>query len=220
MGPLGRAAEAQLVVGDGGRRASCYSYSLAAGAFLGVALEGSVVKVGWGRGPAHQGLRRRWAHRLPLRRLLPAPPAARAPCAAARRRLHAPSPLWQVRDAVNHSFYGFPVSARQLLLGDEVPPPPAAATLYAALHGLLHKFENRGGVATAAARRQAAGSRCAAAGNGGSSSSSAAAAAGSAAAAAGSSAAAGGAGASAAAAAGSSRAGGSKSSARRQKGRQ
>jgi lipid-binding SYLF domain-containing protein len=56
VGPLGRVADAQLVVGDGGRRASCYSYSLAQGAFLGVALEGSVVRVrgGW-QGPG------RWA---------------------------------------------------------------------------------------------------------------------------------------------------------------
>lgn len=116
VGPLGRVAEAQLVVGESGSRASIYSYSMAQGAFLGVAVEGSVVKV---------------------------------------------------RDAVNHNFYGFPVTARQLLLEDSVPQPPAGSTLYDALHGLMFKFENR----RVAGGRQRGGGSSSAGASGGSSSS-------------------------------------------------
>eukprot|EP00249_Psilotum_nudum_P017196 c26205_g1_i2 orf=424-2112(+) len=43
-GPLGRAAEADLHVGDGGA-AACYTYSCSQGAFIGVSFEGNVVSV-------------------------------------------------------------------------------------------------------------------------------------------------------------------------------
>jgi hypothetical protein len=42
-----------------------------------------------------------------------------------------------VRDAVNLHFYGRPLTAKQLLLGDAVPAPAAATTLYAALDALM-----------------------------------------------------------------------------------
>lgn len=48
-----------------------------------------------------------------------------------------------VREAVNMNFYGYPVTARQLLLEGAVPQPPAATMLYDGLHTLMHKFEQR-----------------------------------------------------------------------------
>lgn len=48
------------------------------------------------------------------------------------------------RDAVNKRFYGYAVSARQLLVDCSVPQPPAAAMLYDAVEGLMSKWEGRG----------------------------------------------------------------------------
>lgn len=42
-----------------------------------------------------------------------------------------------VRDGVNLAFYGRPLTAQTLLLGDTVAPPAAAATLYAALDAVM-----------------------------------------------------------------------------------
>ena len=59
-----------------------------------------------------------------------------------------PTPLLQssllfVRNTLNLNFYGYPVSARQLLVDRTVPPPPAACMLYDALLALIQKYENR-----------------------------------------------------------------------------
>ncbi|GFR52465.1 hypothetical protein Agub_g14973 [Astrephomene gubernaculifera] len=53
------------------------------------------------------------------------------------------SSLLCVRSQVNHDFYGYPVTPRQLLLEDTVPPPPAAAMLYEGIKALLNRFECR-----------------------------------------------------------------------------
>lgn len=48
------------------------------------------------------------------------------------------------RDAVNKKFYGYAVSAKQLLVDCSVPQPPAAAILYESLDALVERWENRG----------------------------------------------------------------------------
>ena len=61
-----------------------------------------------------------------------------------------------VRDAVNLHFYGRPLTAKQLLLGDAVPAPAAAATLYAALDALMDwasSLPQRGFLTSRCARR-------------------------------------------------------------------
>eukprot|EP00775_Hariotina_reticulata_P009611 gene9611-9772_t len=49
-----------------------------------------------------------------------------------------------VRDAVNKAFYGYGVTARQLLVDCSVPQPPAAALLYSSLEELRQRWSNRG----------------------------------------------------------------------------
>eukprot|EP00198_Chlamydomonas_reinhardtii_P009829 XP_001699166.1 predicted protein [Chlamydomonas reinhardtii] len=53
------------------------------------------------------------------------------------------SSLLCVRNQVNHDFYGYPVTPRQLLLEAAVPQPPAACMLYEGIRALLHRFESR-----------------------------------------------------------------------------
>lgn len=92
MGPMGRHADAAVMLGSRGTTAPIYSYSCSKGAFIGAALEGSVM---------------------------------------------------MIRNPVNEKFYGYTVSAHELLLEESVPQPPAASTLYDALHSLAHKYEIR-----------------------------------------------------------------------------
>jgi len=58
-----------------------------------------------------------------------------------------------VRDAVNKAFYGYGVTARQLLIDCSVPQPPAAALLYSSLEELTRCWSNRGLLDVAAAGR-------------------------------------------------------------------
>jgi hypothetical protein len=58
-----------------------------------------------------------------------------------------------VRDAVNKAFYGYGVTARQLLIDCSVPQPPAAALLYSSLEELMRCWSNRGLLDVAAAGR-------------------------------------------------------------------
>ncbi|KAG2451181.1 hypothetical protein HYH02_003788 [Chlamydomonas schloesseri] len=53
------------------------------------------------------------------------------------------SSLLCVRNQINHDFYGYPVTPRQLLLEAAVPQPPAACMLYEGIRALLHRFESR-----------------------------------------------------------------------------
>ena len=48
-----------------------------------------------------------------------------------------------VRDSVNLRFYGYPTTARQLLMESSVPQPPAGGMLYDALEAMMQKYENR-----------------------------------------------------------------------------
>lgn len=100
VGPVGRQAEATMVVGEMGH-STIYSYSCTKGAFVGISLEGSVMSV---------------------------------------------------RDEVNLNFYGYPVTAAQLLLENGVPRPPAAELLYGSLHALMHKYEKPSRRRSAASR--------------------------------------------------------------------
>ncbi|PNH02684.1 hypothetical protein TSOC_011310, partial [Tetrabaena socialis] len=56
------------------------------------------------------------------------------------------STLLSVRSQINHDFYGYPVTPRQLLLEDAVPPPPAAAMLYEGIK-VRHEMRYGGGSA-------------------------------------------------------------------------
>ncbi|GAX77119.1 hypothetical protein CEUSTIGMA_g4565.t1 [Chlamydomonas eustigma] len=93
VGLAGRHADAAVLVGPCGSTAPIFSYSCSKGAFIGAALEGSIL---------------------------------------------------MIRTAVNEKFYGYSVTAQQLLLEPGiVPQPPAASILYEALHTLGHKYEMR-----------------------------------------------------------------------------
>eukprot|EP00887_Chlorella_sp_A99_P007669 scaffold20.g7669.t1 len=52
--------------------------------------------------------------------------------------------LLRTRDAVNHRFYGRPLSAKALLTSDAVPPPAGAATFYAALGAFMEAVTAHG----------------------------------------------------------------------------
>lgn len=54
------------------------------------------------------------------------------------------SSVISVRSEVNHDFYGWPATPRELLLEGKVARPPAAALLYQGLQALTDQFENRG----------------------------------------------------------------------------
>ncbi|KAF6266021.1 hypothetical protein COO60DRAFT_1676403 [Scenedesmus sp. NREL 46B-D3] len=74
------------------------------------------------------------------------------------------------RDAVNKKFYGYAVSARQLLVDCSVPQPPAAAMLYDAAEGLMSRWEGRGLLVHRKTKEAAPAASCSAAAAAGSSS--------------------------------------------------
>ncbi len=83
------------------------------------------------------------------------------------------------RDDVNLAFYGYKVSARQILLEGAVPQPPAASSLYNSLDRLMDKYENRRFLVHSSSAPAAVGGKGAAAAGVGGKHSSAAAEAGS-----------------------------------------
>jgi hypothetical protein len=132
-----------------GTSAPIFSYSCSKGAFIGAALEGSVMMVRSAVNERFYGERREhvcvvWRScvkdricergaELCLSRCcaLPYPIAALPPSFAPAPTPSLPLPCPPPA--------GYCVSADQLLLQDCVPQPPAAATLYESLHGLVQK---------------------------------------------------------------------------------